>query len=197
MAVAFLSIVALLAISGTISFLELRSLSREMGELSEAAHARWDTLSHIETGISKEGTDTLSQTSYDVPVIAEGYPSREDLSIRIDALNLSAHRSIAPVLISLAVMIAALLLLYYFTVIYCVRPVVAMNRALERHLEFKIPFVVKTELKDEMAGLKEGIDDLIASKRRPVANGAAPAHVPSGHGASAPATATTPAKKKS
>ena len=69
------------------------------------------------------------------------------------------------VLISLLVMIAVLLMFYYFMTIYCVNPIVKMNRSLGDYLAFKVPFVVKDELKDELLELKEKIETLVLQSR--------------------------------
>lgn len=89
------------------------------------------------------------------------------LAPRTEMLNWNAYRAVTPVLISLAVMIATVLLLYYFTEIYCVKPLVAMNRSLGQYLSFKVPFTVKAECKDEILELKEKVDSLIAMQKQP------------------------------
>lgn len=67
----------------------------------------------------------------------------------------NAYRAVTPVLISLVVMIATVLMLFYFTMLYCVNPIVAMNKGLGQYLTFRIPFAVKAECKDEILELKE------------------------------------------
>ncbi|WP_300705419.1 hypothetical protein [uncultured Alistipes sp.] len=88
------------------------------------------------------------------------------LAPRAEMLNWNAYRAVTPVLISLVVMIATVLLLYYFTEIYCVKPLVSMNRSLGQYLSFKMPFTVKAECKDEILELKEKIDSLIAMQKQ-------------------------------
>ena len=39
--------------------------------------------------------------------------------------------------------------------LYCVNPIVAMNKGLGQYLTFGIPFAVKAECKDEILELKE------------------------------------------
>lgn len=78
----------------------------------------------------------------------------------------NAYRAVTPVLISLAVMIAIVLMLYYFMSIYCVDPVLRMNKSLGDCLAFRMPFAVKGDLKDEMLELKEKIDALIAFSKQ-------------------------------
>lgn len=71
-----------------------------------------------------------------------------------------------PVLISLLVMIAIVLMLYYFVSAYLVRPVLAMNKSLGDYLRFGLPFRIKAEVKDEVAELKDRIDDVIQLARK-------------------------------
>ena len=83
------------------------------------------------------------------------------LAPRAERMKTNAYRAVTPVLISLVVMIAIVLMFYYFVLVYCVSPVERMNRALENYLSFRVPFAVKGELKDEMLALKEKIESLI------------------------------------
>ena len=46
--------------------------------------------------------------------------------------------------------------------LYCVNPIVAMNKGLGQYLTFRIPFAVKAECKDEILELKEKIEALVA-----------------------------------
>ena len=62
---------------------------------------------------------------------------------------------------SLAVMIAIVLMLFYFMSIYCVTPIERMNKGLGDWLSFRVPFAVKGDLKDEVLELKEKIESLI------------------------------------
>ena len=93
--------------------------------------------------------------------------TQSSLAPRTEQLKTNAYRAVTPVLISLAVMIAIVLMLYYFMTIYCVNPIVAMNRSLGEFLTFRIPFGVKTDCRDEVLELKEKIDTLIALPRQP------------------------------
>lgn len=63
-------------------------------------------------------------------------------------------------------MIAIVLMLYYFMSIYCVQPIVRMNKGVGDFLTFRIPFTMKGELKDEVLELKEKIDTLISMSRQ-------------------------------
>lgn len=82
------------------------------------------------------------------------------LTPRAEQLNRNAYRAVTPVFISLLVMIAILLMFYYFVMIYAVRPIVEMNRSLGDYLRYKVPFVVKAECRDEMQELKEKIESM-------------------------------------
>ena len=73
----------------------------------------------------------------------------------------NAYRAVTPVLISLVVMIAIVLMLYYFMSLYCVNPIIRMNKGLGDWLSFRVPFAVKGDLKDEVLELKEKIEALI------------------------------------
>ena len=71
-----------------------------------------------------------------------------------------------PVLISLLVMIATVLMLYYFMSLYCVDPVVRMNKSLGDFLAFRVPFAPKADFKDEVQELREKIEMLISVSRQ-------------------------------
>lgn len=62
----------------------------------------------------------------------------------------NAYRAVTPVLISLVVMIAIVLMLYYFMSVYCVNPIIRMNKGLGDYLSFRVPFAVKADCKDEV-----------------------------------------------
>ena len=78
----------------------------------------------------------------------------------------NAYRAVTPVLISLLVMIAIVLMLYYFMTVYCINPILRINKGLGDFLTFRIPFAVKGELKDEVAELKEKIDTLVKTVKQ-------------------------------
>lgn len=92
--------------------------------------------------------------------------TQSSLAPRTEQMKKNAYRAVTPVLISLVVMIAIVLMLYYFMMIYCVKPMLRMNKSLGDYLTFKIPFSVKSELKDEVLELKEKIDTLIGQVRK-------------------------------
>ena len=87
--------------------------------------------------------------------------TQSSLAPRAERMKTNAYRAVTPVLISLVVMIAIVLMFCYFILVYCVSPVERMNKSLENYLAFRVPFVVKGELKDEMLALKEKIESLI------------------------------------
>ncbi len=87
--------------------------------------------------------------------------SHGELAPRAAQLSKNAYRSVAPVLISLAVMIAIVLMLYYFVYIYGVNPIKRINRALADHLSFKLPYKPKAEMVDEIKELSDNIENLI------------------------------------
>ena len=91
--------------------------------------------------------------------------TQRSLAPRTEQIKRSAYRAVTPVLISLLVMIAVLMMFYYFMTIYCVNPIVRMNRSLGEYLSFRVPFAVKEECKDELLELKEKIETLIVQSR--------------------------------
>lgn len=91
--------------------------------------------------------------------------SRGELLPHAERLSKNAYRSVMPVLISLAVMIAIVLMLYYFIYIYAVKPVVRINRALSDYLSFKMPYKVKATMIDEVKNLSDNIEHLINASK--------------------------------
>lgn len=83
------------------------------------------------------------------------------LAPRAEQLNKNAYRSVAPVFISLVVMIAIVLMFYYFIMFYGVKPVVRINRSLSDFLTYRLPFNVKADLLDELKELADSIEKLI------------------------------------
>ena len=101
---------------------------------------------------------------YDRLVSAINYymtSTQSSLAPRAEQMKTNAYRAVTPVLISLAVMIAIVLMLYYFILVYCVWPVERMDKGLDDYLSFRMPFAVKGEFKDEMLSLREKIEALI------------------------------------
>lgn len=87
--------------------------------------------------------------------------SQNSLAPSTDQLHHNAYRALTPVTISLIVMIAIVLMLYYFMMVYCVSPIIHINAALKSYLSFKVPYAPKGERRDEMAELNEGVEALI------------------------------------
>lgn len=92
--------------------------------------------------------------------------TQSSLAPRAEQMKTNAYRAVTPVLISLVVMIAIVLMLFYFMSIYCVNPIVRMNKGLGDFLAFRVPFAVKGDCKDEVLELKEKIDTLIAISKQ-------------------------------
>ncbi|MFI3328217.1 MAG: hypothetical protein SNH79_03390 [Rikenellaceae bacterium] len=81
-------------------------------------------------------------------------------------LQNNAYRAVIPVFLSLMVMIAIVLMLFYFMLIYCVNPILAINESLKRYLEFKVPFAPKSQNRDELQEICESIESLIQSNAK-------------------------------
>ncbi|MDE5706825.1 MAG: hypothetical protein K2H69_01420 [Alistipes sp.] len=113
--------------------------------------------------------DNRYEAEYEQVISAiEDYMTSAQTTIapRAEQLRKNAYRAVTPVLISLVVMIATMLMLFYFTDIYCISPIVSMNKSLGQYLSFRIPFRVKVECKDELQELKEKIEALIAMQKQ-------------------------------
>ena len=87
--------------------------------------------------------------------------TQSSLVPRAEQMKKNAYRAVTPVLISVAVMIAIVLMLFYFMSIYCVTPIERMNKGLGDWIAFRVPFAVKGDFKDEVLDLKEKIETLI------------------------------------
>ena len=87
--------------------------------------------------------------------------THSSLAPRAEQLNKNAYRSVTPVFISLVVVIVIVLMFYYFIRIYCVVPIVKINRALGDFLTYRLPFNVKADLRDEFKELADSIEKLI------------------------------------
>lgn len=92
--------------------------------------------------------------------------TQSSLAPRAEQMKKNAYRAVTPVLISVAVMIAIVLMLLYFLSIYCVTPIERMNKSLGDWLAFRVPFTVKGDLKDEVLELKERIETLINQSKQ-------------------------------
>lgn len=87
--------------------------------------------------------------------------AQTSLTPRAERLSRNAYRAVTPVFISLVVMIAILLMFYYFVMIAVIKPIIAMNNSLGDSIRYKIPFATKTECRDEMRELHEKIESVI------------------------------------
>lgn len=92
--------------------------------------------------------------------------THEGLTPRAEQLSHNAYRAVMPVLISLAVMIAIVLMLYYFITIYCINPILSIRKSLADWLAFRLPFAPKSECRDEILELKEDIESLINQSKQ-------------------------------
>ncbi len=82
-----------------------------------------------------------------------------------EQLHNNAYRTVTPVFISLLVMIILVLMLFYFIMLYCVSPIVAINRSLKDYLAFKIPFAPKSQNKDEIDEICDRVNILIKQSK--------------------------------
>lgn len=90
--------------------------------------------------------------------------TQSSLAPRTEQLKTNAYRAVTPVLISLVVVIAIVLMFHFFVNTYCVNPILRMNESLGQYLSFRIPFKMKSECRDEMAELKDKIESLTNSR---------------------------------
>lgn len=89
----------------------------------------------------------------------------ERFASRVENLSKNAHRSVVPVFISLLVMIAVVLMFFYFIYIYGVKPIARINRSLADYLRFKMPYKVNAEMVDEIKELNGNIENLVNISR--------------------------------
>ena len=92
------------------------------------------------------------------------------LAPHTEQLKKNAYRAVTPVLISLLVMIAIVLLLYYFMLLYCVNPILHLNRSLGEYLQFRIPYRPKGDFQDELQEINEKVETLVALSKQPLNN---------------------------
>ena len=92
--------------------------------------------------------------------------THSSLAPRAEQLSKNAYRSVAPVFISLVVMIAIVLMFYYFVMFYGVNPILKINRSLSDFLTYRLPFNVKEELLDELKEVVDNIEKLIGLSKQ-------------------------------
>ncbi len=86
------------------------------------------------------------------------------LAPRTEQLHGNAYRAVTPVLISLTVMVVIVLMLYYFMLISCVHPIVAITRSLKDYIAYRIPFAPKGGGRDELSELSQMIEEVIEDR---------------------------------
>lgn len=144
----------------TVTVAELRRLTNEMlAALNDTLPSSFDRVWYndvympVSSKVSEQINDYMSAT-------------HEGLTTRAEQLDHNAYRAVMPVLISLLVMIAIVLMLYYFITIYCVNPVLSLRKSLADWLAFRLPFAPKSECRDELLELKEDIETLINQSKQ-------------------------------
>ncbi len=93
--------------------------------------------------------------------------TQSSLAPSTEQLKKNAYRSVMPVLVSLIVMIAIVLMLYYFMLLYCVNPILRINRSLGDFLQFRIPYrPKKADFQDELGEMNEKIETIISLSKQ-------------------------------
>ncbi len=148
----------------------LDSLSLKVVELKLLAHTvidapKYDSLTVVDRGAYYQQYRPIRE---DIVSSIYDLTSASMLSVepRAEQLQSNAYRAVTPVLISLVVMIVMVLLLYYFIVLYCVNPVVRLNRSMQDFINFKLPFKSKDDCRDELRTLQESIESLTQQIKR-------------------------------
>ena len=144
----------------TVTVAELRRLTNEMlAALNDTLPSPFDRVWYndvympVSSKVSEQINDYMSAT-------------HEGLTLRAEQLDHNAYRAVMPVLISLLVMIAIVLMLYYFITIYCVNPILSLRKSLADWLAFRLPFAPKSECRDELLELKDNIETLINQNKQ-------------------------------
>lgn len=92
------------------------------------------------------------------------------LSSRTELFEKNAYRTITPSILTLCIAILIVLMFYFFMDYYYVKPILNINKALTKYIEYKIPFDVNYEgsKNSEIAMLKQNIEKLTgAPKNKP------------------------------
>lgn len=83
----------------------------------------------------------------------------------VERFNSTAYRSIMHGIISIAIAIMLLIVLYYLIDLYYLTPIVKITKGVKNHLSSNLPFDINTESKDEVALLKELIEQMISNMK--------------------------------
>lgn len=87
------------------------------------------------------------------------------LGPEVNNLSHTARRTVTPVFITLIVMIAIMLMFYFFVMITVVKPIKRINKSLGTYLAFKTPFDDSIRSRDEVRTLRDRIAALISRFR--------------------------------
>jgi predicted PurR-regulated permease PerM len=87
------------------------------------------------------------------------------LGPEVNNLSHTARRTVTPVFITLLVMIAIVLVFYFFMMIYVVKPIKRINKSLGTYLAYKTPFDDSILSRDEIRTLRDRIAALISRIR--------------------------------
>ncbi len=145
------------------------------------AHLAVDSLSSVDSLMvvapAPTVADFVEQERYDglhrrLTAAVQTYmiSTQGSLAPHTEQLKKNAYRAVTPVLISLLVMIAIVLLLYYFMLLYCVNPILHLNRSLGEYLQFRIPYRPKGDFQDELQEINEKVETLVALSKQPLNN---------------------------
>ena len=120
--------------------------------------------SHLNAAFSVENRFKWYTTSYNnlqhrLENIVHGFYEEVNNTLHRDVAQLrnNAYRSVAPVFITIMVMIVLILLLHFFITRLLTRPIKEMNAALKNYLRFSMPFLVKCDKVDEVEELTDNL----------------------------------------
>lgn len=143
---------------------------RDLAELNSIYDARRTYNEVIATHLNGGQADnihwfvrTYQSSYYNLTTSIKNYmiSSQDIIGKKATQLESTAYRAITPGILTLGVAIIILLLFLFFIDIYFAKPVVTIQKSLAGYIKSKIPFNVKTEGKDEVAELKDQIEELI------------------------------------
>ncbi len=148
----------------------LDSLTFHLSQLELLAHTvinepEFDTLSVVNRASYYQAYQPI-HTNIVTAIYDFTTSSFQSIEPRTEQLHRNAYRAVTPVFISLVVMIIIVLLLYYFMIIYCVNPIVRLNRSLGDFITYRLPFATKADCNDEVKELQDKIEYVTAQMRR-------------------------------